>query len=346
MKTESTNWKVRLPGRELRVFVDGSSEGLSEQIEVQALPKGQPFFLVYSKSCWPDIEKWATTQCTGFQKHQILYGLPSGWEIAEVAEAMSDEAIKARFPFMSFPATARLRLIGGIRSGRGTNYFSFAPPQVQIDGGTAGAFVSCNGLPLTPHTGTNVFSLPTGLPTETRLVVEATFADGSVLHQSLFLTGDFSVAAVEQPLCLNRFGSAESGLDEKEGYVVGTLLRGVPVPDISPQELLEDLGVELSSSNAYLIGPKPGQIVTWEQGRGGLNWKPAWVISKRGRRGQATFIGEKPDEFLPETVSDGTARDIRKWKDLVWYSRKRITPPILPQLKSLWKMYLGVARDV
>lgn len=346
MKTESINWKVRLPGRELRVFIDGKTEGLSEQIEVQALPKGQPFFMAYSQSCWPDVEKWATTQCTGFRKHQILQGLPSGWEIAEVAGAISDEAIKARFPYMSFPATARIRLIGGIRSGRVTNYFSFAPPQVQIDGGTAGATVSCNGSPLAPNARTNVFSLPTGLPIETRLVVEAIFADGLVLHQSLFLTGDFSVAAPEQPLCLNRFGSVASSPDDKDSYIVGTIIQGTTIPDISPQELLEDLGVELSGSIALLIGRKPGQIAAWSEGSNALKWKPAWAISKRGRCGRAIFVGDKPSDFLPDPIADGAACDVRKWKDAVWYWRKRIAPPSPAPLRSLWKMYQGVARDV
>lgn len=346
MKTESTNWKVRLPGRQLRLFIDGASEGLSEQIEVQALPKGQPFFLAYPELCWPDVKEWATTQCTGFQEHQILHGLPPGWKLAEVAGAISDEAIKVRFPYMSFPATSRLRLIGGIRSGRGINYFSFAPPQVQIEGGTAGVIVSCNGSLLTSNVGTGMFSLPIGLPTETRLVIEAVFNDGLVLHQSLFLTGDYSVTPLEQPLRMNRFGNTASELDDQEGYIIGTLIHGVAIPDISPYELLEDSGVELSGSNVFLIGRKPGQIATWIEGRGGLEWKPAWVISKRGRNGRAIFIGEKPHDFLPETRADGTIRDIRKWKDIVWYSRKRIKPPGTPSLRSLWKMYQGVARDV
>ncbi len=344
MKTESTSWKVRLPGRPLRVFVDGRSEGLSEQIEVQALPKGQPFFVAYSGSCWPDIEKWATTQCTGFQEHQINRGLPPGWKLAEVAGAISDDAIKARFPFMSFPATARLRLVGGIRSGRGTNYFYFAPPHVALEGVMAGATVSCNGLPLAPHAGPGVFSLPSGLPAETRLVIEAIFGDGLILHQSLFLTGDYSVAAPEKPLHINRFGSVASSPDDKESYIVGTVIQGTTIPDISPQELLEDLGVELSGSITLLIGRKPGQIATWSSDA--LKWKPAWAISKRGRRGRAIFIGDKPSDFLPDAVADGTARDVRKWKDAIWYSRKRIAPPALPSLRSLWKMYQGVARDV
>ena len=346
MKTESTSWKVRLPGRLLRVFVDGRSEGLSEQIEVQALPRGQPFFIAYSESCWPDIEKWATTQCSGFQEYQINRGLPPGWKLAEVAGAISDDAIKARFPYMSFPATARLRLVGGIRSGRGTNYFCFAPPHVALEGGMVDPSVFCNGLPLAPHAGTGVFSLPNGLPTETRLVVEATFGDGLILHQSLFLTGDYSVTAPEKPLHINRFGSIASSPDDKDSYIIGTIIQGTTIPDISPQELLEDLGVELSGSINILIGRKPGQIATWSGGSDHLKWQPAWAISMRGRQGYAIFIGDKPSDFLPDAVAVGTARDVRKWKDVVWYSRKRIAPPALPSLRALWKMYQGVAHDV
>ena len=96
---------------------------------------------------------------------------------------------------------------------------------------------------LTPELG--VLSLPNGLPTETRLVVEATFGDGLILHQSLFLTGDYSVTAPEKPLHINRFGSIASSPDDKDSYIIGTIIQGTTIPDISPQELLEDLGIEL-----------------------------------------------------------------------------------------------------
>ena len=38
---------------------------------------------------------------------------------------------------LSFPSDIRLRIVGGIRSSAGNNFFTFAPPSLELTGGSA-----------------------------------------------------------------------------------------------------------------------------------------------------------------------------------------------------------------
>ncbi len=346
MRAESGGWRVKLPGRQVRVFLEGTPEGLPGLIEVPALPRGQPFFLAYSQSSGAIVDKWIRSQCTGFVDYPSLRGLPVGWKLGRVEAANSDEALKDQFPFMSFPAASRLKLVGGIRSSRGANFFSFAPPQVLLEGAPSGTVVLCNGERLVSIDGIGIYHLPVGLPVESRIDIEAMHGSRSLERQSLFLTGDFSVNVSDQPLCLNRFGEVVDSPGDSAVYLAGTTIYGESTPNESPADLFEDLGVELSNSPGYLIGRRPGQIASWPLRSWSSEWKPVWAVCRKGRRRQALFVGENPDEASPERQPAGGQREVRRWKEIVWYERKKIVAPRLPSLKALWKEYMEVAHGV
>ena len=120
LRTGQAGLQLRLPGRPVRVFIEGISEGIAGLIEVHALPRGQSFYLAYSEVCWPRLERWATVECRGFEVLDGLDGLPIGWKLASISEAAGSESVRHDFPFLSFPASSRLRLVGGIRSSRAT----------------------------------------------------------------------------------------------------------------------------------------------------------------------------------------------------------------------------------
>ena len=149
LRTGQAGLQLRLPGRPVRVFIEGISDGIAGLIEIHALPRGQSFYLAYSEAYWPQLEKWATVECRGFEALDGLEGLPIGWRLASISEAVGSENVRHDFPFLSFPASSRLRLVGGIRSSRGNNYFSFAPPDVALEGGPLGADLYCSGVLMT-----------------------------------------------------------------------------------------------------------------------------------------------------------------------------------------------------
>ena len=291
MRSSSSAWQLRLPGRRIRIFIEGTSEGIPGLVEIHALPQGQSFYLAYPESLWPHLEQWtSSSQCQGFREFENIQGLPSAWKFASIEEAIGDEGIK---DFLSFSPSVRLRLVGGIRSNRGNNFFNFAPPiSVMVDGGVSNLDLYCNDQRLQPHESGRVFALPQSLPTESRIVLEAR-SNGSVLEQqSLFLTGDFRPGSRETGLSLDSTGS-KIGSDTDCLSIAGAYVKGrLPDQPDSVVELLEDLKAEVGNMKGFLIGKVPGQVVEWPSESLPSNWRPIWAIAKERRKRKVTFIGE------------------------------------------------------
>ena len=103
VRTGQPGLQLRLPGRPVRLFVEGTSEGIPGLIEVHALPRGQSFYLGYREQSWSRLEKWVTTECRGFEDLEPVKGLPTGWRLARISEATGTGSIRYDFPFLSFP---------------------------------------------------------------------------------------------------------------------------------------------------------------------------------------------------------------------------------------------------
>ena len=348
LKTGQPGLHLRLPGRPVRVFIEGTSEGIPGLIEVHALPRGQSFYLAYRELFWSRLEEWATVECSGFQELDVLKGLPTGWKFAHISEATGNESVRHDFPFLSYPPSSRLRLVGGIRSSRGNNFFSFAPPDVALEGGTQDAGLYCNDVPMKTRAAGGAFVLPNGLPTESRITLEAKTSVATVARQSMFLTGDFSLPSLEPAGLLDSSVSPALRTDSNGPSIAGAHVLGeLPVHPSSTAELLEDMKSELGSTTCFLVGPLPGQVAEWPHGDFPATWRPVWAIKMLNRRnGGAMFLRESLDGASPRPGIAGRPREVRTWKKLIWYWRKRITPPALPTLRGLWEEFREVARNV
>ena len=348
LRTRQAGLHLRLPGRPVRAFVEGTSEGIPGLIEVHALPRGQSFYLAYRELYWPQLEQWATVECQGFEDLDVLGGLPAGWKLARISEATGTESVRHDFPFLSFPPSARLRFVGGIRSSRGNNFFSFAPPDVALEGGPPDAGLYRNGVLISARSAGDTFVLPEGLPSESRITLEAKNSTGIVASLSLFLTGDFSLPSPEPSGILDPAVSPSLHTGDGGPWIAGAHVLGeLPVHPVSAAELLEDMKSELGNARCSLVGPVPGQVVEWPHGEFPSTWRPVWAIKMTKRRkGQAVFLRESLDGALPCARVAGTPREVRTWKKLVWYWRRRIMPPALPTLRELWAEFREVARNV
>ena len=354
MKATSPNCQLKLPAQSVRIFTSGMQEGLSGFIETHSLPQGQPFYLCYTNTCWPRLEQWAQNQCEGFHEITIDRGLPPSWCFACIKATIDNATIEADFPMLSAPSGVNIRLVGGIRSGRGNNFFDFAPPLVAINGGTADTIVYCNGAPLSPKAAGGAFALPKDLPSETRITLEAKSSGQLMNRLSLFLTGDFGIPS-EPSLFLDSFGTGtESRPNNNTPFVSGAYIKGqIPSVVISAAEMFEDLESELAITTGYLIGPLPGQIVAWPSKPFPREWIPEWVIKKTGRKKlkavflKAEFVGEVLETVMENmSASPPTRRNIRAWKCVLWYWRKRISPPSLPAERTRWDQIQQVAHNV
>ena len=194
----------------------------------------------------------------------------------------------------------------------------------------------------------STFVLPEGLPSESKITLEAKNGTEIVASQSLFLTSDFSLPSLEPAGVLDPDGSPSSSTGNDGASVAGAHVVGeLPVPPASAAELLEDMKSELGNVRYSLVGPVPGQVVEWPHGELPLTWRPVWAIKMvKCRKGQAVFLRESLDDASPCAGVAGTPREVRTWKKLIWYRRRRITPPALPTLRKLWAEFRKVARNV
>ena len=347
MRATTPVCQLRLQGREVRIFVSGLQEGISDLVETQVLPRGQSFYLCYPQDIWPRLEQWATSQCREFRTVTVVQGLPKSWCLARIEEAIDDEAVRDAFPTLSFPPEVRLRLVGGIRSGPGNNFFNFAPPIIELLGTTPETQVFCDDMLLSPSPDPNFVALPSIITTGSRVIVEARLGQTVMQRLPLFLTGDFSVHMTEPLLTLDSTGAP--GQPGDEGLTCAGAFTNSDFPMLvrSAAGVFYDLAPEIGNVHGFLIGQNPGEIVAWPSEPFPDDWIPQWAIKRLSRkRWRALYIGDKLGSTTFQPLSQPTGRKVRHWKQALWYRRRRTVPPRLPVERELWDQIQLVARNV
>ena len=347
MRCTSLGYRLRLKGYPVRIFTNAMPEGISGLVDTPTLPSGQSFYLCYPEAAWSRLEKWATTQCQGFQDLKITQGLPKSWRLARVEAAIGDEAVPSAFTTLTFQSGLRLLLAGGIRSGNGNNFFNFAPPAVVLVGGASDTAVYCNDELLSSQGTDGVYPLPEDLLIGTRINIEARSAQSTLAKQSLFLTSDFGLLTGEPEMLVDFTGRSINPCDGIAS-ISGVYIKGPGTAlAMSGAEEFEDLEFEIGRIQGFLLGPRPGQIVSWPSETFPSNWTPTWAVTKRGpKKWAALFIGEMLEETSVESTVIPTHRKIKKWKEVTWHWRKRILLPELPDQKTLWRQIQEAARRV
>ncbi len=348
LRDERLGWQFRFPGRSVRVLVNGMEEGLPGLIEVHMLPSSQPFFLVYEESAWPQLADWSREQCRGFVEQVVTRGLPPRWRLATVAEAIDDTNVRNRFPSLSLPRDVRLRFAGGIRSSAGNNFFSFAPPELHLEGGDGHEQVLCAGELLVPIPGMHFYRLPSPLPIETRITVEVKHGEESIIRQSLYLTSNF-VWRWSAPLQeFDQWGVSVNDPSSSRIRAAGAVILG-ETPDVSGFRLAVFLTTGLKAApndRIFLVGRRPGQIRCLPSDPLPEDWDPVWAIPFQ-RRGYAIYCGGDPgDSGVKPTPTVDDRHLVSLWKKILWYQRKRVIPPGQSTLLRLWRQYQEVARNV
>jgi hypothetical protein len=102
-------WRLTLRPATVRVFVEGSADGLPGLVEVLNLPRGHPFYLTFPRVAWPLLGSWLEMECEGWRKFDINEGLPADWIFGAVAAtAESDRSVSRVEPRLSAELKRRL----------------------------------------------------------------------------------------------------------------------------------------------------------------------------------------------------------------------------------------------
>lgn len=345
-KDDRLGWHFKLPGRQVRILTNGAAEGLPGLVEIQALPRSEPFYLLYNARASEKLLPWLQEDCRELQEFSNVRGLPAGWQMAFVREAVRDSA-RRHFPFLSFSSGRRIRFSGGLRTSAGNNFFAFARPAVILDGKDGSEQVLCSGALLMPTADSGGrYDLPRNLPSETKILIEVRSGD-HLVRRSLYLVDDFTWRLPVPVRMFDRWGLSLTLVNPGTTAIAGVFVSGA-LPDTShfrrPLSLAAHFDIATTSTRVFYIGRRAGEIVSWPSEPIPVDWTPVWAVPL-ARRGQAFYCGEDPSDSLPQRENVGTKNKRELWKEVLWHDRKRITPPRQRLLLKLWQKFIEAARD-
>lgn len=341
MRSADSQWCFKLPASPIRVFVNGETEGLPDFVEVRQIPTQKPFYLAAHQDCLELLTIWGELSCQGFEKLAITDGLPREWHLFKAAVACSDELIKYQYPILAFPTNVRLELSGGLRLERGNKFFEFAPPTLILQSGSESIKLYCNNQLLQRNNSAGNYELPTDIPAETKLLIEAKNGEEIIRRCSLLLIKNYSLASQLSAPQFDRFGRRLTRADNESAGVAGALVRNLDFPDFNFNTFLPIQGQQ----RILFVGKEPGQITTWPGESLPTDWEPVWAISKGRHRGQVMFCGTNLSESEPALSQCRNRKKMREWKEVLWHDRKKVSPPD-PKFRALWNKFQKEAERV
>ncbi|MCI0627997.1 MAG: hypothetical protein L0387_41155 [Acidobacteria bacterium] len=339
-RSDDGKWVFRMAATEVRILEAGGSYGLAGLVECARLPRHGRFYLLCRDRIAGAIEAWGYEDCTAFEEIAVHSGLPMGWRMFAVSEPRSDQRVRDAFPMLSFNDSVRLRCQGGIQHAH-NRYFTFALPRIFLEGGDTGITVWANGTPLPGSKHLGVFELLPELERPGKLSLEARRGDEVLARRGLYLSDEPLSTTIDSPWC-DRFGRCVEAGENASGDAVACGAAVAVTPPPFEEFFLPDLH---TNRRVIFLGRKPGQIATLPQEPFPTEWRPVWAVPIE-RRGSALFCGTGIADAQPQAHEVGDRRSIRRWKEVLWHWRCRISPPTHQLLAGLWERYQQEARKL
>ncbi len=333
---ESLKWHVTLRSAEVRLF-RLRIDGLPEWIETQRLERGAEFLIAFKRSLQDKIVDWGKS--CGWFEQKVVTGLPEGWLLYYGKEATQS---CPGIGILILSSTIRLKLEGGIKADQGNVYFRFAPPRVILENSYGTELVLLNGKPLKNLKEEScVFELPEDILSGIPLRIEADAGDQRLSKVIRLADYDLPDSFDDMPC---RGPSGEICSTGQPASVSGAHVNG-----FEPTESYNSPKIPALSDSIIFIGIKPGEICTSTGDNYPTEWSPVWAVVKKTRkRFRVVFCGKAHDleklKKLPEPA--GNKADIKRWKSIVWHTRKRHDLPELIKVKSAWKDLMRLAKNV
>jgi hypothetical protein len=331
LEDQAQGWTLRWRAAPLHLLADGRADGLTGYVEAFRLPHNAPMLLVARADAAGQVDAWGRKACQGWREIVVSRGLPQGWRMFEAQQVSANTPASAPFPVLRPSSSVSLAPRGGIRKGRGNHYFHFALPTIEAQA-TGDIQVLCNGHPLTPDSR-GLYPLPAEVAPKPDGSFEVqALRGGDVLGRMVFFVAyeGWEWAGVRS--------TRDNARAARE--VAGAVVRGEAAPPFD----FDGVVALLEEGTVHYVGRQPGQVAHWPKEPRPTQWKPVWVITSR-RRGEAVFCGTDAQDCVPVKAKWGERRAQQKWRELLWFNRKDVTPPSQPELKKLWAQYQEVARD-
>lgn len=335
LEDTDNKWKAKLKDSDVRLFVSGRNEGFSGWVENQRLERGIPVKIAACGAAIEDIRVWGEAHCGNFRE-LIVEGLPAGWKLFE---GSNPKASCPAIDVLTLPSAVRLSFRGGIKVGGGNTYLRIAPPLVRLENGSGLEVPTVNGRALI-RKGDEVhlwtFHEDTGVDVILRVEAEV---EGRKLSKVLRL---------QEPGLANDYhapkrDTAGNIIKEEDGD--GTTFSGAVA---HVEEAVPLSGTEfLRPSNRrgiYFVGC-PGQICEWPLQQM-PSWNPEWALEKTGRKEWIVTYCRKTLDGSVIASNDSDRQLVKKWKELVWFNRKKHRLPKIPLVRKRWIEFVEASKNV
>lgn len=332
------NWKASLRKGSVRLFVSGKAEGLPGWVETNRLERGVPFFISVFGTDVGKVRAWGQSSCTSFDEREVS-GLPSGWSLFKGLNASNScEGIDV----LTVSSSVRLLLRGGVNLRKGNTYLYTAPPLIVLENAAEEPTVTVNGKVLRNEKGNlHAWKLPSDIPPNEIIRIEAKTG-----HHELR-----KILRLEEPRLAGSFDEAPwrgcdgvlvpdgSNCTRIRGAVVETTGNGFPPFTPTPEH----------STPLIFLGNTPGQVARWPKDPLPSGWEPVWSIKKTGRNKWKVLCCRRSLGCVPLpdlTARSGKGKDVKKWKECIWFKRKKTIVPKLPAIRKRWLEFREAARNV
>lgn len=338
LEDETGQWKAVLRPSNTRVF-QKAVDNLRDWVEIQRVEKGKEY-LIASKP--PDADKvstWGETSVEDFMGIESS-GLPQGWKLYS---CKSIAASCAGIDLLTISNQARLTLAGGIKARGRNSFFEFAKPKILLENGAGGEIIKVNGQAIVGPDSPGEWTLPQASSTGETYDIEALqgdeVIDRKIIHINSFDTlPDFGNTPFRSPS-----GDLTAVLGRSQ-YAQGALVTGANLAEYNQVTLPFHL-----SDRIIFLGEVPGQIADWPEENISNDWKPFWAITKTARNHwRAYYCGDSISN--PNCASAGSSgmskKDVKRWKEAIYFRRKVTAFPELSILRELWNSYQECAKNV
>jgi hypothetical protein len=342
LKDLENNWQAKLHGAHIRVFIPGKNEGLPDWIESHHLERQTEFLVAANSDEVGKITAWGSGHCERFYE-KSHDGLPPGWSMYFGKNATNS---CAGVDSLTLSDLVQMKIIGGIKIGRGNTYLKFGLPRIILTNVTGLEKIKINGSEIERiDPNVQLWELPKELELHTPLRIEV-YSDTSPDPIQT------RIISLEEPCLPDSFNEVPHRAKDGEiiridvtNYAVGSIV--IDVNKIEYGSSSNILPTHLSSRIIFL-GSKPGEIIDWPSETLPEGWDPVWAIQQiDSKQWAASFCGRakhlEVNHCPGKPVSDHRA--VKRWKEAIWVNRRITRPPSLPFLAKIWNRYKEAAKN-
>ena len=362
--TMEEKWVFSYRGEKCKLFMPGEEFRIRGFISIpgKRVDPNILFYMALHESLSDKIQKWGNTNCEIFKKLSIN-DFPVNWHLFEVSGIKNCQAVKKDIPALSTDEKPRIKLEGGIRLSGGNRFFDFAPPKISIIGGNQ----NFSEMTYSVRDGegnetefslirlkNNLFSLPENIPIEKQITINIPDTDNNrgasakpVCCENQLKTFDCYIQKSVDSFGIFKSEDQETltGSEDRINSTTEASLQGAYGVNLTKTiyPKLPDLSVK-PGKKTYLLGDTPGQIVSWPDESLPVQWVPLWGVQfKNRKKGEVSLLGCVETSSEDINQQDYTRKEKKKWKEIIWHKRKRLTCEGISSKK--WKEFTQKAKE-